>query len=65
MTKTATCRSCGAQIVFVKTGKYNKDGKEKSMPVNAETTEPGDTQLDLSHHVSHFSTCPQACAWRS
>lgn len=50
------CRSCGALIVWFRT----KAGKR--MPVNAETTRPTDRedQLDLSRHLSHFSTCPQA-----
>jgi len=30
------------------------------MPVDADTVEPEDDELDLPRHVSHFSTCPNA-----
>lgn len=63
--KIDSCRSCGADIVWFKTGKINeKTGQEKMMPVNAETVEVGDDQLDLPRHVSHFSDCPHAKTWR-
>lgn len=51
---TATCRSCGAQIVWFKTD------KGKNIPIDAHTVEPGDEQLDLKRHAAHFSTCPFA-----
>lgn len=54
------CRSCGHQIVWFRNHKTGK-----LMPVNAETVEAGDTELDLPRHVSHFATCPQANEWRS
>ena len=57
--RTASCRSCGADIVWFENPKTGK-----KMPVNAETVEVGDEQLDLSHMVSHFATCPQANTWR-
>lgn len=53
-----TCRSCGAAIVWLGT----KAGK--SMPVNADTFAPGDTQYDGARHKSHFATCPQGNQWR-
>lgn len=57
--KDAECRSCGAQIVWMKTA------AGKNMPVDAETVESGDTEFDGKHHVSHFSTCPNAAQHRS
>lgn len=48
------CRSCNKQIVFLKT----RNGK--NMPVDADSVEPEDDELDLSRHVSHFRTCPNA-----
>lgn len=52
------CRSCGARIVWFKTD------AGKNMPVDADTVEAGDTELDLPRHVSHFSTCPDGNRWR-
>jgi len=54
------CSGCDALIVWFRT----ETGKR--MPVNAETTKPTDAahQLDLSRHVSHFSTCPAADQFR-
>ncbi len=54
------CSSCGERIVWFKTS------KGKNMPVNEETTKPTDAahQLDLSRHVSHFATCPEAAKFR-
>lgn len=49
-----TCRSCGREIVWLRT----RSGS--NMPVNAETVEPGDDAFDARRHVSHFSDCPQA-----
>lgn len=50
------CRSCNAKIIWFKTA------AGKNMPVDADTVEPEDDveELDLSRHVSHFSTCPNA-----
>ncbi len=48
------CRSCRAQIIWFKTE------AGKNMPVDADTVEPDDDELDLSRHISHFATCPQA-----
>lgn len=52
------CKSCRARIIWFKTD------SGKSMPVDADTVEPEDDELDLDRHVSHFSTCPQAGEWR-
>lgn len=49
-----TCRSCGREIVWLKTA------AGKNMPVNAETVEPGDDVFQPGRHVSHFSDCPNA-----
>lgn len=48
------CKSCRAQIIWFKTE------AGKNMPVDADTVEADDTELDLERHVSHFATCPQA-----
>ena len=48
------CRSCNAQIIWFKTN------TGKNMPLDADTVEPTDDELDLSRHVSHFATCPYA-----
>ncbi|MCC6352788.1 MAG: hypothetical protein IT577_02815 [Verrucomicrobiae bacterium] len=49
-----TCRSCGREIVWLKTA------AGKNMPVNSETVEPGDDVFQPGRHVSHFSDCPNA-----
>jgi hypothetical protein len=55
------CSSCRAQIIWFKTE------AGRNHPVDADTVEPADTELDLqtkSHpegkHKSHFATCPNA-----
>jgi hypothetical protein len=48
------CSSCRAQIIWFKTG------TGKNMPVDADTVEPEDEELDLARHKSHFATCPNA-----
>ena len=48
------CNSCGAEIVWFRT----KRGVR--MPVNEGSTQPTDRDLDLSRHISHFATCPNA-----
>ena len=56
-----TCRSCGKEIVFLKTK------KGKSIPVNAETVHVQEKQtiFDVAKgNVPHFSDCPEASKWR-
>jgi hypothetical protein len=48
------CRSCNAKIIWFKTEAGN------NMPVDADTVEPDDDELDLERHKSHFATCPNA-----
>lgn len=48
------CRSCNAMIVWFTTPKGNV------MPVNEDTVEARDWELDLTRHKSHFATCPNA-----
>ena len=52
----ANCRSCGAEIVWLKTK------QEHSMPVDYDTFTQGDERLFDSKkgHISHFATCPNA-----
>lgn len=52
--RMAQCSSCHAPIIWFKTPKGN------NMPVDAGTVDPGDTDLDLSRHQSHFAICPNA-----
>ncbi len=52
--RIVNCKSCLARIVWFKTA------TGKNMPVDAETVEADDEELDLSRHVSHFATCPNA-----
>ena len=53
------CKSCGAEIVYLKT----KNGK--IIPINADTIQGKETVYDHKiDHVSHFATCRDAGAWR-
>jgi hypothetical protein len=52
------CRGCNARIIWFGTD----DGK--NMPVDADTVEAGDDELDLTRHVSHFATCKKAAQFR-
>lgn len=52
------CRSCRAQIIWFKTD------AGKNMPVDADTVEPDDDELDLTRHISHFANCPDAVRFR-
>lgn len=55
----AECRSCGEEIVFLKTS------SGKSIPVNVDTVTEGDTQFEpRAGHISHFATCKDADKWR-
>lgn len=77
---SASCRSCGASIVWATTH------KGRPMPVDADPVEGGNVRLrrdgekviaeypgkehpalfedDAPRYVSHFSTCPEAEEWR-
>lgn len=67
---TATCRSCGAPIIWARTV------NGKAMPLDAEPTDAGNVslvngvayvgeQLALPPcYTSHFATCPDAPGWR-
>lgn len=53
------CRSCGEQIIFLKTA------SGKNIPVDAETVTEGDDLFEpKSGHVSHFATCSDPGAHR-
>lgn len=52
------CRACQAPIAFLKT----RTGK--SIPINADTVRPDDTDFDHTRHKSHFADCPQAAQFR-
>ena len=52
------CRSCNAKIIWFETD------AGKKMPVDADTVEADDDELDLERHVSHFATCRDAGKWR-
>lgn len=51
---TNLCKSCGAEIVWLKTA------IGKSMPVDVDTVTNGEKTFNHGKHVSHFATCPQA-----
>jgi hypothetical protein len=60
----ARCKSCDAEILWVKI--HRKDGTESQHPCNPDRlltliTKDGQVARGLE---SHFSTCPQAEAWR-
>jgi hypothetical protein len=48
------CRSRNAKIIWFKTERGS------NMPVDADTVEPEDQELELPRHISHFATCPNA-----
>jgi len=52
------CKSCGKAVVWLRTL------RGKSMPVNADTVEPGEKEFNYKKHISHFADCPQANKWR-
>jgi len=54
------CRhqQCRARIIWFKTE------RGKNMPVDADSVEAEDSELDLSRHISHFATCPAANQFR-
>lgn len=62
------CRSCGAEVIWVKTA------KGKSMPLEACAPSEGNIRITdnvavygqkgSGPYISHFSTCPQAGDWR-
>lgn len=72
--KVSTCRSCGARVIWTVT----ENGKR--MPVDEAPAQGGRFVLELdgetvvaryaappngAGYASHFSTCPNAGAWRS
>lgn len=52
------CRTCHAKIIWFKTQ------AGKNMPVDSDTVEPDDEELDVSRHTSHFATCKDAAQHR-
>lgn len=64
------CRSCGAEIVFLRS--FNRKTKQHGrMPVNVVPTraefrgpDAGETDFKHGEHQSHFSTCPKAERFR-
>jgi hypothetical protein len=52
--RISRCRSCHAKIIWFKTE------AGKNMPVDADTVEPEDEDLDLEKHTVHWATCPHA-----
>ena len=68
MSVMGKCRSCGAEVVWVKT----RSGR--SMPLDAVNPNAGNVRIvdnvahvgadGSGHYVSHFSTCPEADQWR-
>lgn len=67
--KIARCRSCNANIVWMKTH------RGRNMPVDADSVDEDDLEPSLADmampgfdqqlgHISHFSTCPDASQHR-
>jgi hypothetical protein len=56
--RTKLCRSCLKPVIWFTTM------RGKKMPVDAETVEANDEELDLSRMVSHFVSCPDRDKWR-
>ena len=66
----ATCKSCGATIIWVKTT------KAENMPIDAEPRPDGNIYLEggiafygesmfaKERYASHFAVCPDAASWR-
>ena len=52
------CRDCNAKIIWFTTPTGRR------MPVDEDTVEAGQYELDLSKHRSHFATCPSADKFR-
>jgi hypothetical protein len=48
------CSSCRARIIWFKTA------AGKNMPVDADSVNPEDQELELPRHIVHWSTCPNA-----
>jgi len=59
MLKITQCKSCGAEIVWMKTQ------RGKNIPVDAETIDDkGAEVFDPDTMTTHFETCPDAYKWR-
>lgn len=58
--KFDTCKSCGAQIVWLQT----VSDEPKPMPVNAASVTEGDMLFNPTRHMTHFATCPHSKQWR-
>ena len=60
MVKASTCRSCGAEILWVKTA------NGKNMPVDYDSeieylwNDGTSVEFDAGLMTSHFATCPEA-----
>lgn len=55
----ATCKSCGAAVVWVQTV------GGRAMPLDAATCDPKAVEFDPAKgHISHFATCKDAARWR-
>jgi hypothetical protein len=67
----ASCRSCNAEIEFVKsatTGKFVpldlKPTADGNLFVNNGFVHAFDNEPSRVRRTSHFATCPQASSWR-
>lgn len=57
--KTRNCKSCGAEIVWLKTN------NNKNIPVDRNSIIDEDaTIFDPNQMISHFATCPDSEKWR-
>lgn len=66
------CRSCNAQVIWVRMFKSGKPGKMapvdaapvKMVQVKNEEMAPSLTGEVIEVYTPHFATCPDAAAWR-
>jgi hypothetical protein len=60
------CKSCGAQIVFLKTAKggFIPVDYDEKIAGDAGGCAMRDEIFDPKKHVAHFATCPSAGQWR-
>lgn len=52
------CTSCRAKIIWFKTV------NNRWTPVDADTVQATDTELDMTRHISHFATCSHSTEHR-
>jgi hypothetical protein len=64
--RLGTCRSCGARVEWLTNVKTDKAQPFDSVVIESllADLDPHVVRVDMVRSVSHFSSCPQAEAWR-